>query len=152
MRAPETARLRDLRRRAFPTPALFSLSLRNEEHRPSHVGLPAPDLSQAPVFWELISGKQGQWLLSENNPQTKLFPLWQKAAGPLGHGEKQFLLCGSGSPWQFRQEAASPRDFPRPQECGDSHVAGHARLAIPASVTSHPYLSSSFAPHPSFCC
>ena len=41
------------------------------------------------------------------------------------------LLSPSWQGW----EAASPRDFPRPQECGDSHVAGHARLAIPASVT-----------------
>ena len=78
--------------------------------------------------------------------------LWQKAAGPPGHGVTQVLLRGSGSPWQFRQEEASPGDFPGPQECGDSHVDGHARLAIPASLTSHPYSSSYFTPHPSFCC
>lgn len=82
---------------------------------PSHVGLPATDFSQVPVFWELISDKQGQLLLSENNPQAKLFLLQsgRKQQVLLGMESHRFCFVVSWEPLAVQAGAGQPQGLPR---------------------------------------
>ena len=116
----------DLRRRAFPTPALFSLSRRNEQHRPLTRACP-PRTFHRPQF----SGSS--FLVNRDNgfcrrttalaESSRSSWAWRHTGSPSWFWEPLAVQAGGGQPWGLPRAPGMRR-----QSCGRTRSLSHPCL------------------------